>query len=85
VCLVHRGPTPARTEGTTVRSSELGLRPLWCAKAHLRGAKQRGERGELGSGLTGARAALWRSGDGGAEWGGGGARWGVVVDSEASN
>jgi hypothetical protein len=38
------------------------------------GAKQRGERGELGSGLTGARAALGRPGDGGAERGGGGAR-----------
>jgi hypothetical protein len=32
-----------------------------------RGAKRRGERGELGSGLTEARAALWRPGDGGAE------------------
>jgi hypothetical protein len=30
-----------------------------------------GERGELGSGLTVARAALWRPGDGGAERGGG--------------
>jgi hypothetical protein len=38
------------------------------------GAKRRGERGELGSGLTGARAALGRPGDGGAERGGGGAR-----------
>ncbi len=32
------------------------------------GAKWRGERGELGSGLTGAWAELWRPGDGGAEW-----------------
>jgi hypothetical protein len=40
----------------------------------LSGAKWRGERGELGSGLIGARAALWRQGDGGAERGGGGAR-----------
>jgi hypothetical protein len=47
------------------------------------GAKWRGERGELGLGLTGARAALWRQGDGGAERGGGGARRGVAVDSEA--
>jgi hypothetical protein len=38
------------------------------------GAKGREEHGELSSGLTGARAALWRPGDGGAEPGGGGAR-----------
>jgi hypothetical protein len=38
------------------------------------GAKGREEHGELGSGLTEARAALWRPGDGGAEPGGGGAR-----------
>jgi hypothetical protein len=38
------------------------------------GAKQRGERGELGSGLTGARAVLRRPGDDGAEGGGGDAR-----------
>jgi hypothetical protein len=38
------------------------------------GTKWRGERGELGSGLTGARAALWRLGDGGAERGDDGAR-----------
>jgi hypothetical protein len=31
------------------------------------GATERGKRGELGSGLTGARAALRRPGDGGAE------------------
>jgi hypothetical protein len=36
---VHRGPTPARTTGTTARSPELGLRPLWCAKARRRGRK----------------------------------------------
>jgi hypothetical protein len=30
--VVHRGPTVARTEGTAVRSPELGLRPLRCAK-----------------------------------------------------
>jgi hypothetical protein len=29
------------------------------------GAQQRGEHGELGSGLTGARVVVWRSGDGG--------------------
>jgi hypothetical protein len=62
---VHRGPTPARTTGTMARSPELGLRPLQCAKARRRGAKRRGRHGELGSGLTGARAAAWRPGDGG--------------------
>jgi hypothetical protein len=31
------------------------------------GAKEREEHGELGSGLTGARAASWRPGDGDAE------------------
>jgi hypothetical protein len=46
VCSVHRGPTPARTEGTTARSLELGLRPLRCAKARRRGRKtERGARG----------------------------------------
>jgi hypothetical protein len=35
------------------------------------GAKGREEHGELSVGLTGARAALWRPGDGGAEPGGG--------------
>jgi hypothetical protein len=64
----------ARTEGTAAHSPELGLRPLRCAKAHRRGTKRRGERGELDSGLTGARAVLWRPGDGGAERGGGGTR-----------
>jgi hypothetical protein len=38
------------------------------------GATERGKRGELGSGLTGARAALRRPGDGGAKWEGRGAR-----------
>jgi hypothetical protein len=55
---VHRGPTVAWTEGTVARSPELGLRPFQCTKAHRRGAKGGEEHGELGSGLTGARAAL---------------------------
>jgi hypothetical protein len=38
------------------------------------GATERGKRGELGAGLTGARAALRRPGNGDADWGGGGAR-----------
>jgi hypothetical protein len=38
------------------------------------GTTEREKRGELGSGLTGARAALRRLGDGGAEWEGSGAR-----------
>jgi hypothetical protein len=48
---VHHGPTVARTEGTAARSSELGLRPLRCAKAYWRGRKmERGARGtRLGS------------------------------------
>jgi hypothetical protein len=36
---VHRGPTPARTMGTAVRSPELSLRPLRCTKARRRGRK----------------------------------------------
>jgi hypothetical protein len=48
---VHCGPTVARTEGTVARSPELGLRPLWCAKAHRQGRiMERGVRGtRLGS------------------------------------
>jgi hypothetical protein len=48
---VHCGPTVVRTEGTAARSPELGLRPLWCAKAHRRGRiMERGARGtRLGS------------------------------------
>jgi hypothetical protein len=41
VCSVHRGTTPAQTEGTAARSPELGLRPLRCAKARQRGGQQR--------------------------------------------
>jgi hypothetical protein len=45
---VHRGPTVARTEGMAVHSPELGLRPLWCAKARQRGHKMERERGDSG-------------------------------------
>jgi hypothetical protein len=54
---VHRGPTVARTEGTTARSPELGLRPLRCAKAHRRGRKR-------GRGARGARLGPHRSSGG---------------------
>jgi hypothetical protein len=63
------------TDKSVDRPGVLG--PPWTdadADRGHRGAKWRGERGELGSGLTGARAALWRQGDGGAERGGGGAQ-----------
>jgi hypothetical protein len=71
---VHRGPTVAQTEGTTARSPSLAFDRSDAPKLTGGGAKWRGERGELGSGLTGARVALWRAGDGGAERGSGGAR-----------
>jgi hypothetical protein len=54
---VHRGPTVARTEGTTARSLELGLRPLRCAKARRRGRKR-------GRGARGARLGPHRSSGG---------------------
>jgi hypothetical protein len=59
---VHRGLTVAQTEGVGAR---------WCAHRSMasghsgalklidRGAIERGEHGELGSGLTGAWAAVW--------------------------
>jgi hypothetical protein len=53
----------------SLASSRFGARKLTGG-----GATERGKRVELGSGLTGARAALRRPDDGGAEWGGGGAR-----------
>jgi hypothetical protein len=65
---VHRGPTVARTEGTGARrrarqsmaSGHSGARKLTSG-----GTTVIGEHGELGSGLTGARASVWRPGDGG--------------------
>jgi hypothetical protein len=74
---------PPWTDGGTDRG---GVGARWCAHRSSAsgrsgapeltggGAKGREEHGELGSGLTGARAALWRLGDGGAEPGGGSAR-----------
>jgi hypothetical protein len=55
---VHRVPMPARTTGTAARSPELGLRPLWCAKARRRGCKTKRE-------ARGARLGLHRSSGGG--------------------
>jgi hypothetical protein len=64
------GPTAARTEGAGAwrrahRSTASGR--SGALKLTSKGAIERGEHGELGSGLTGARAAAWRPGDGGAE------------------
>jgi hypothetical protein len=63
---VHRGPTAARTEGArawrcahrSTASGRSGAPKLTCG-----GAKEREEHEDLGSGLTGARAAAWRPGD----------------------
>jgi hypothetical protein len=63
---VHRGPTAARTEGAgaqrhahwSMASSRSGAPTLTG-----RGAKDREEHGDVGLGLTGARAAAWRLGD----------------------
>jgi hypothetical protein len=61
--VVHRGPMATRTEGAGAR---------WrvhqsTASGHFGALKLTGggaiERGELGLGLTGARAAAWRPGD----------------------
>jgi hypothetical protein len=64
---VDRGPTVARTEGTRAwwhahRSMASGHSGAW--KLGGGGTTARGEHGELGSGLTGARASVWRPGDG---------------------
>jgi hypothetical protein len=76
-CAVHHGLTAARTEGAGARwrahqnmaSGHSGARRLTGG-----GATERGEHGELGSGLTGAQVAVWRPGDGGGNGGGGRAR-----------
>jgi hypothetical protein len=60
----RRGQRARRRAHQSLASARFGAPKLTGG-----GAKRRGERGELGSGLTEARAALWRLGDGGAEWG----------------
>jgi hypothetical protein len=67
---VHRGPTAARTEGARARrrahrSTASGR--SGALKLTGRGTIERGEHGELSSGLTGARAAAWRPGDAAAQ------------------
>jgi hypothetical protein len=54
---MHHGPTVVWTVGTAVRSLELGLQPLQCAKAHRRGRK-------MGRGAWGARLRPHRSSGG---------------------
>jgi hypothetical protein len=65
---VHRGPTVAQTEGAGARqrahrSTASGR--SGAPKLTGGGAKEREEHGEFGSGLTRARAAAWRPGNGG--------------------
>jgi hypothetical protein len=67
---VHRGPTAVRTEGAGARwRAHRSMVSGHCGAPKLAdgGAKERAEHRELGSGLTGARLAAWRPGDGGAE------------------
>jgi hypothetical protein len=67
---VHRGPTAAQTEGAVARRRAHRSTASCCSGAPKLtggGAKEREENGELDLGLTGARVAAWRLGDGGAE------------------
>jgi hypothetical protein len=63
---VHRGPMAVRTEGAGARwrahrSTASGR--SGALKLTSGGTIERGEHGELDSGLTGAQAAVWRLGD----------------------
>jgi hypothetical protein len=66
--MVHCGLTAARTEGAGARSrahrSTASSRSD-APKLTGGGAKEKEEHGEFDSGLTGARAVVWRLGDGG--------------------
>jgi hypothetical protein len=79
---VHRGLTVARTEGTVVLSSELGLWPLRSTEARRRGCNR--ERG-----MWGTRRAAHRGASGSVAAGrqqcrikGGGARWKLRSSTE---
>jgi hypothetical protein len=81
---------PPWTDADAERGHGGVLTGAWPPDAPVRQSSRRGrktKRGvrELGSGLTGAWVELWRPGDGGAEQGGGDARWEVAVDSEAND
>jgi hypothetical protein len=65
-----RGQRARRRAHRSLASGRSGVRKLAGG-----GATERGKCGELGSGLTGARVALRRSGDGSVEQEGGGARF----------
>jgi hypothetical protein len=70
---------PPWTDNGMDRGHDGALTGAWPPAAPVRlsspvGRKTERGHGKLGSGLTGARAALWKPGDGGAETGGGGAR-----------
>jgi hypothetical protein len=59
---VHRGPTAARTEDAGAwRRTHRSMASGRSSAPKLTGgaAKEREEHGDLGSGLTGARAAAW--------------------------